>query len=159
MALPRSIRDISIDPTSPDFAPIPASVIALSFARVLDFDSRLLGRDWQWTVQYRAAVGAQLHSQESGDRDPCWRLPALLSSSQLTGEEGNGWQLTLWVNVRVDPYCPVPWIPAPIGDLNCPLPSGLLPSGLRLLRFNSAYDRALQPGSLPSTLTFLELGL
>ena len=44
------------------------------------------------------------------------------------------------------------------GELDCPLPPGLLPPGLRVLLLNNGYNQPLQPGSLPSTLTFLQLG-
>ena len=44
------------------------------------------------------------------------------------------------------------------GDLNCPSPPGLLPKGLRIVLLNDTDNHSLQPGSLPSTLAFLQLG-
>ena len=43
-------------------------------------------------------------------------------------------------------------------ELNSLLTPGLLPEGLRVLRFNYKCNTPLQPGSLTSTLTFLYLG-
>ena len=46
----------------------------------------------------------------------------------------------------------------PFGSLDCPLSPSLLPTDLRVLPLNDAYNRLLQSDSLPATLTFLQLG-
>ena len=144
--LPASLRTLTFNAASPRFSPIPASVTALSLCyHPVDSSPR-------WAAFSAAAA-------DWPDREP-WRLPDPHPSPLWFGAQGKGWQLTLASTSEQFDYldCPIPCFADPIGDLDCPLPPGLLHEGLRLLRFNSGYNHPLQPGSLPSSLTFLQLG-
>ena len=70
------------------------------------------------------------------------------------------WTWNGWQSIDNEDSCStlVPWFPHLVGELNRPLPPGLLPSSLRVLLLNQPYNQSLQPGSLPSTLTFRKLG-
>ena len=147
LGLPHNIQDLTFDPTPPHLSPIPPSVISLTLCCG---HAGHVEPDW-------AAFSAV--ATDWYNREP-WRLLDLHPSPQWLGEEGTGWQLTeapRYPRSFDESKTPTPCFTDPSGDLNCPLPPGLLPSGLRVLRINRAYSQPLQPGSLPSTLTFLQL--
>ena len=140
LALPERLKHLTFDSAPPHLSPIPASVVTLTLGQPYS-NSEHSGAVRRWAALSAAARDWQ-------DREP-WRLPDYHPSPQWFGAEGKGWQLTRWMDEpdiqRLD--CPLPYVPCRDGILDCPLPPGLLPEGLRVLQLSDEYKHTLQPGS------------
>ena len=150
LCLPEHIKRISFDADPPHLSPIPASVTALTVGRpYTNRSARDMVQRW---AAFSAAAG------DWQDRPP-WRLPQADPLPQSCEEEGRSWQWARHDSSWGQLLCSsLPQFPGPFSTLDCPLPPGLLPTGLRVLLLSDKYSQQLQPGSLPSTLTFLQLG-
>ena len=151
LSLPEHSSDITALSHYPlsqgQLSPIPPSVTALSLGPPAR-DRH--GIDPRWAAFSAAASDWQ-------DREP-WCLPLYLRRERECKAEQRSWQLT-WTSEADDELDRLlPRFLAPLGSLECPLPPGLLPSGLRVLQLSSAFNQPLQPGSLPSSLSFLQFG-
>ena len=142
LALPEGITELTVG-APPHLSPIPASVTALSFGP--SYDPR-------WAA-FSAAAGDWQNSEH-------WRLPDPHQSWQSLTEQEKERELSRWIDhFSTDCVRSLPRFHSPDVHLDCPLPPGILPEGLRALRLNDFYNQPLQPGALPSTLTFLHFGL
>ena len=152
LALPRRVEELTFDPTPPHPSPIPSSVLALSLGPPLISPVQV---EPHW-----AAVSAAARDWQ--DLEP-WRLPYPQPSARSDGKESSAdekWKAALqqrWQDG--DEFWPFdPLLPAFIeyqGGLQQPLPPGLLPDGLRVLRSAHGYNQPLQAGNLPARLTLL----
>ena len=125
---------------------MPASVTVLTLGSIMG----TTGNDPRWP-----AFSAAASKWQDSER---WRLLEPLPSSELLGEEEKEGQLASWISGLDGIERLLPWFGDPDSDIDCPLLPGLLPKGLRLLRLSSDYNQPIQRGSLPFTLTFLQLG-
>ena len=151
LALPEQMKELVFDPTSPGPSPIPPFVTALTFAPFSRGRSSQLAEP-SWADFSAAASDWQ-------NTNP-WSLPDFRSWSQVRGPQ---WRPRCQLLPPSDFLLLLPsffsYVDAPDWGINCSLPPGLLPEGLKALRVNDAFNMPLLPGSLPSTLTFLHLGL
>ena len=141
MGIP-NVKDLSLDPVT-GASPLPSSLLALVLAPPMHglYSSTAVEPAW---AAFSAVAADWQH------RPPYCLPEADIGDEryrQLLVMEGTNQR---WQAVRfTDPLC----------DLDCPLPPGLLPSGLRVLQLGHAYNNTpFLPGSLPSTLTFLQTG-
>ena len=151
VALSQPTDDIGFDAAPPRLSPIPDSVLALSLYRP-ELDDHLVGLavSQSWAA-FSCAASDWQHRE-------AWRLPSLHPSSQSLGEEGKQWQLTWEVGPLDVVDCFLPRCPTAGGSIDCPLPRGLLPWGLRVFRCAGDFSQPLQLGSLPPYLTFAHFG-
>ena len=134
LGLPAEMKELPFDPGPSHLSSIPASVTALSLG------SPYSGRvEERWAAFRAAAV-------DWGHRDEC-QLPDVTLPTQEASfaQRRDGTTLVHRLSPR--------GFLAPTATLDSPLHPGLLPDGLRVLRFNSGYNQPLQPGSLPPNLT------
>ena len=155
LALPRRVGELTFDPTPPHLSPIPSSVLALSLGP-LEISPAEVEPHW-------AALSAAASNWQN--QEP-WQLPYPQPSAHSDGKEDHTdeqWTAALqqrWQDG--DDFWPFdPLLPAFIeyqGGLQQSPPRGLLPDGLRALRFAHGYDQPLQANSLPARLTLLQFG-
>ena len=123
-------------------SPFPSTLTSLRigyYRAVLRFISH--GHSYVEQEQRWAALSAAAcHWQHTGP----WQLPHSHPQTQAHGSEGQQWQQLPWSELS--------------SSLQCSLPPGLLPCGLRVLQLNTSFNQPLEVGSLPSTLTYLEFG-
>jgi hypothetical protein len=142
LCLPSNIKTLPFDLALPHLSPIPPSVTALTLGPLATCKG---GVNRRWTALSAAACYWQ-------NRKP-WCPPPQDPPERADSQH---WQLTWTVDTpdELDPF--LPWFPDTCDDLEEPVPAGVLPEGLRVLRFRQSNNHPLQPGSLPSTLTFLQ---
>ena len=155
LGLPYHMPFLTFDAVPPHLSPIPATVTALECGSVPWYTGSAFENGRWATFSAAAAAGDWQGSQR-------WRLPEPhpSSSSESLGEEEKQRQLASWVSdIKGDGRDgALPQFEVRYSALNCPLPPGLLPLGLRVLQLGDYFNQSLQPGSLPPTLTFLQLG-
>ena len=152
LAVPGDLKELSFDPTPPHLSPIPASVLALSFGSVAKEKDQLTKSE-QWWAAFSCAADDWQHRER-------WRVwpPQPASEADAPGSITRRWRLWLTdFDFHVLYQQQLPSFADPVRSVGCPLPPGLLPEGLKLLRLSRGFNQ-LELGSLPSTLSFLQLG-
>ena len=129
-----SWKVVGFDPARTDLSPFPST---LTRPRIGHYEVSPPKHDEQ-EQHWAALSAAACHWQ---DTEP-WQLPHSHPQVQSHGREGRQWQQSPGNRL--------------LGCLQCRLPPGLLPCGLRVLQLSCSFNRPLEPGSLPSSLTYLE---
>ena len=134
LGLGRDFKTVDFDSAPPHLSPFPSSLTSLRLGHKGRND--LDEHNERWSTLSAAACDWQ-HTEP-------WQLPHSHPEAQAHGGEGQRWQ-----RQREDFV---------IGSLDCRLPPGILPCGLRVLQLNFRFNHPLEVGSLPSSLTYLQLG-
>ena len=130
-----AIAVVDFDCAPPHMSPFPACLTSLRLGHHQVVPGHV-EQQQHWAALSAAACGWQ-HTKP-------WQLPHSHPQAQLHGREGQRWQRPPWSEL--------------LGILQCRLPPGLLPRGLRLLQFNLSFNQPLEVGSILSSLTYLVLG-
>ena len=141
LVLGPGVRVVDFDHARPYWYPFPASLTSLRIGQYRVEPAR----EVDWEQHWAALSAAACHWQHTKP----WQLPHSHPQAQAHGSEGQRWQQP--------PWCSAP--KAELGSLQCRLPPGLLPRGLRVLQLHSDFNHRLEPASLPSSLISLELGV
>ena len=154
--LPGNVRELTFDPSPPHLSPIPASVVDLNLSP--GFPKR-----WDDEPSWDAVARWSMLMAALRDRpvSESWHTRSAAPPSAQSGgeEEKEKEEQRVWMRDPLEEEIGVflPWLGPPYGSLNGPLLPGILPTGLRVLRMNGAFQQQLQPGWLPATLLALQL--